>query len=325
MAAEYRAPKAVLEEATANSLELVSRISSPLSIEDVVEIRNGWIGHNGVEWAQKITDKAQERVAVVLKGSPMTEMRTTDTSVNDIVSQIDALVDSLMEKLGIPDADDETETAEMNSAVVEPQETRADEETDMEERKSVIDSAEKITMDVEIRSVATDDGSLKIAGYAATFNQEADGLNFREQIAQGAFKRSLEGSDPIFLLVNHQYDQLPLASTRSGTLRLSEDSKGLALEADLDPSNPRSAELASALTRGDVSKMSFSFKVNPGGETREGNLRTLTDLKLFEVSVVNMPAYSSTDVGMRSAEDEAALELRKRTVVMQLELAKARI
>ena len=195
------------------------------------------------------------------------------------------------------------------------------EDSMIEERKSLIASAERITFEAEVRSIATDDGSLRIGGYAAQFNKEATGLNFREMIAPGAFTRSLKSGDPVFLLVNHDTDQLPLASTQGGTLVLSEDEVGLRMEATLDPSNPRAAELASALTRGDVDKMSFAFTVAPEGDTREGGLRTLTDLNLFEVSVVTWPAYDASSVGMRSedaADDD--LELRKRKLALKFKL-----
>ena len=97
------------------------------------------------------------------------------------------------------------------------------------------------------------------------------------------------------------------------------------MEANLDPANPRAAELASALTRGDVNKMSFAFSINPGGESRDGGVRTITDCTLYEVSVVNMPAYDSTQVGMRSTQDEAeALELRKRAMALKVKIAAVR-
>jgi HK97 family phage prohead protease len=193
----------------------------------------------------------------------------------------------------------------------------------IESRKSAMLSAERITMTTEVRAVDTTDGSLKIAGYAATFNQEADGLAFREVIAPGAFTRTLASDQPMFLLVNHDFDALPLAATKSGTLKLAEDKVGLRMEATLDPANPRAQELASALSRGDVDKMSFAFTIAEGGDTREGGLRTLTDLDLYEISVVTMPAYSSTSVGMRSAEDEE-LVLRKRQLELKLKQLRLR-
>ena len=188
---------------------------------------------------------------------------------------------------------------------------RSEDMTMVEERKTAIRTAERITMAAEVRKVATTDGSLKIGGYAATFGNEATGLNFREVIAQGAFTRTLKSDNPVFLLINHDTDSLPLASTQSGTMSLREDNVGLYMEATLDPKNPRAAELASALERGDVDKMSFAFTVAPDGDTRSEGLRTLTDLDLYEVSVVTWPAYDATSVGMRSASDED-LNLRKR-------------
>lgn len=215
-----------------------------------------------------------------------------------------------------------TESAEeVAEEGVEMEEKGADKEL-VEARKSMA-TAERITMTAEVRAMDTTDGSLRIGGYAATFNSEATGLNFREVVAPGAFKRTLSTDNPVFLLVNHDTENLPLASTRSGTLRLSEDEIGLRMEAELDPANPRAQEVASALRRGDVDKMSFAFTVNAGGETREEGLRTLTDLDLYEVSVVTLPAYDSTSVGMRSQQDEE-LQLRKKKLELSLKQLRLR-
>ena len=192
------------------------------------------------------------------------------------------------------------------------------EETDMIEQRKAMATAERITMTAEVRAVATDDGSLKIGGYAATFNAEATGLNFREVIAPGAFTRALASGDPVFLLVNHDMEGIPLASTQSGTLQLRQDKTGLYMEATLDPANPKAQELSSALRRGDMDKMSFAFTVSPDGQTKDAGLRTINDIeRLYEVSVVTLPAYDSTSVGMRSAE-EADLELAKRKLSLKV-------
>ena len=187
----------------------------------------------------------------------------------------------------------------------------------IEERKAMA-TAERITMFAEVRAVATEDGSLKIGGYAATFNSEASGLNFREVIAPGAFTRALASNDPVFLLVNHDMEGIPLASTQSGTLQLRQDKTGLYMEATLDPANPKAQELSSALRRGDMDKMSFAFTVSPDGQTKDAGLRTLTDIeRLYEVSVVTLPAYDSTSVGMRTA-DEVDLDLAKRKLSLKV-------
>jgi len=201
---------------------------------------------------------------------------------------------------------------------------RSEDMSMVEERKSAIATAERITMSAEVRASTNSDGSIKISGYAATFNQESTGLNFREVIAPGAFTRTLASDNPVFLLINHDTDQLPLASTQSGTLTLTQDDKGLRMDAVLDPKNPRAAEVSSVLDRGDVDKMSFAFTVAPNGDSTEAGLRTLTDLNLFEVSIVTWPAYDSTTVAKRSAEEAANdLELRRRQ--LQLKLAQIRL
>lgn len=239
-------------------------------------------------------------------------------SLGQEVSPADMVVTESVEEIA------EEAPMEMNSTdeTLET-ETSSDERSEMldfESRKSDIMSAERVTMDAEVRSISTTDGSLRIGGYAAQFNKEATGLSFREVIAPGAFKRSISSGDPIFLLVNHDTNGIPLASTASGTLQLTEDEVGLRMEANLDPNNPRAQELTSALSRGDISKMSFAFTVAPGGQTREEGLRTLTDLNLFEVSVVTFPAYDSTTVGMRSLSDIDELELRRRKIALQMKL-----
>ena len=326
MAETYRAPKIVQQERSLNT-DLKIDLDQPLTFEDVVEFRASWQGDNGLDWANRIISAVESRASVLTKGIPMTEKRDDGApdTVADLFTVIETSIDALKDLLGVADTDLATEM-ETNSGDKPIAETRTELETTVtEERKSAMATAERITMNAEVRAVATDDGTLKIAGYAATFNQEAENLSFREQIAPGAFTRSLESADPIFLLVNHQSDQLPLASTQSGTLKLTQDKVGLRMEANLDPANPRAAELASALTRGDVNKMSFAFSINPGGESRDGGVRTITDCTLYEVSVVNMPAYDSTQVGMRSAEDEAeALELRKRAMALKVKLAAVR-
>lgn len=196
--------------------------------------------------------------------------------------------------------------AEEDVTEEEPVETNSA-DPEVEARRSLIAEAEKRTIETEVRATVGEDGLIRMAGYAATFNREADGLPFREVIIPGAFKRSLDSGQDVFLLVNHDTDQLPLARRSAGTLALSEDERGLLIEATLDPKNPRAAELASALERGDVDKMSFAFTVAPDGSTRtKDGLRELRDLNLFEVSVVTWPAYSDTTVGLRTADDDLA-------------------
>ncbi len=198
------------------------------------------------------------------------------------------------------DDDDEDEGVEVSIEM-----ERAAEMDDIEARRSMLASCEKRTMPAELRTEVRSDGMVVIRGYAAVFDREADGLPFREVIRPGAFARSLANGDECYLLVNHNTDELPLARRSSGTLTLFEDEIGLPFEAVLDPSNPRSAEVISVLSRGDASEMSFAFRVAPGGQTRtEDGLRELRDVDIFEVSICTWGAYSDTSVGLRSATSD---------------------
>lgn len=146
---------------------------------------------------------------------------------------------------------------------------------------------------LEIRA---DGDGRTFTGYAAVFNADSEPLGgFTERIAPGAFRRSLtsHGWD-VKLLANHDAGRV-LGSTRAKTLKLIEDDRGLWVEATL-PDNTDGRDIAESIRRGDIDSMSFGFSATPGGETwsNDGAIRTLTDVKLYEVSIVAWPAYSST-------------------------------
>lgn len=155
---------------------------------------------------------------------------------------------------------------------------------------------------VEIRS--TEGGGVRVEGYAAVFNERADiGGMFHEVIAPGAFEGRL-GDDVVFQI---EHRDLPLARTTSGTLTLSLDARGLKMAADLDPSDPDVARIVPKMKRGDLSKMSFGFSVDRGAEewdqTGEVPVRTIRKIsRLWDVSIVTEPAYSGTEIALRSLE-----------------------
>lgn len=150
--------------------------------------------------------------------------------------------------------------------------------------------------------VRAKDGARTFTGYAAVFNSPSEPLPFIERIAPGAFSKSLDARNHVKMFVNHNSDQV-LASTRSGTLRLSEDSKGLLAEATL-PDTSYARDLVVLMERGDVTSMSFGFTVPKGGDVwTDGNNRTLNEVRLHEVSVVTgFPAYEATTAQVRSID-----------------------
>jgi len=166
---------------------------------------------------------------------------------------------------------------------------------------------------VEFRSfegdIRTDGEGNTFVGYAAVFNSDSEPLPFIERIAPGAFQKSLNGRKrDIRMYVNHNSD-MPLASMRSGTLRLSEDDRGLRVEADL-PNTTAGNDLRELLRTGVVDKMSFGFTVPRGGDkwSEDGRTRELREVRLHEVSVVTgFPAYEATAAAVRSL---SALSMR---------------
>ncbi|WP_290689404.1 MULTISPECIES: HK97 family phage prohead protease [unclassified Haematobacter] len=138
----------------------------------------------------------------------------------------------------------------------------------------------------------------RLEGYAATFGTPAEiGDAFTETIAPGAFQASLAGTRDILALVDHDPGKV-LGRTRSGSLRLSEDGRGLAFSLDL-PDTQAGRDVLALAERGDLGGMSFGFTVTD--EHRAGSQRELRAVDLFEVSVVcAWPAYPGTAVQART-------------------------
>lgn len=166
---------------------------------------------------------------------------------------------------------------------------------------------------LQLRAVEADtEMPMRFAGYAAVFNSPSEPLPFIETIAPGAFKRSLKSDSEKLMLMNHNTDKV-LASSKSGTLTLREDERGLYVEAEL-PETTYGRDLSVLMQRGDISSMSFGFTVPTGGDSwsSDGKSRELREVILHEVSVVAFPAYPATaGAQIRTTEeivDEAPAE-----------------
>lgn len=148
---------------------------------------------------------------------------------------------------------------------------------------------------VELRAA----GGRRLEGYAASFNNAAQIGRFREIIRPGAFRSSLLAGKDILALVDHQPGQL-LARTSAGTLRLSEDARGLKFEIDVPATTLGNDILALAESR-NLGGMSFGFRVTDEAWPK-ADVRELRSVELVEISVVQaFPAYGETSITARSA------------------------
>jgi HK97 family phage prohead protease len=174
--------------------------------------------------------------------------------------------------------------------------------------------------EIELRAFAecraeSDDGK-KIRGYAIVFNSLSHDLGgFREIIAPEAVDRTLKDGADVRALVDHNPEKV-IGRTRSGTLELRKDRKGLHTVIEPDPGISYASDIMRAVARGDVSGMSFRFRVPAGGaswdDDAEGPIRTVHDMRISEVSIVTFPAYEATDVqvALRSLDEFRASQRR---------------
>ncbi|MEK5171811.1 HK97 family phage prohead protease [Heyndrickxia sp. FSL W8-0496] len=157
----------------------------------------------------------------------------------------------------------------------------------------------------------TNEQPLMISGYASVFNSKTSiGDYFEEVIAPGAFARSLAEND-VRALFNHNWDKV-LGRTKSGTLRLMEDERGLKFEVDL-PNTTAARDLVESMERKDIDQCSFGFIATEEdwNYSVEPALRTVIEADLFEISVVSIPAYDDTEAALvRSKEIDRSVEKR---------------
>lgn len=167
---------------------------------------------------------------------------------------------------------------------------------------------------------ALEDNSEKvIEGHAAVFDvKTAIGDWFYEVIDRGAFD-DCDFTD-VALFINHDWGQVPLARSRrnngNSTMTLSVDDVGLKIRAKIDvENNPDAKTLYSAVERGDLTGMSFAFRVDSEEwqdlESEMPTRRIKKISRVFEVSACTYPAYEDTDI---HARDKSTLENAKRAL-----------
>ena len=177
----------------------------------------------------------------------------------------------------------------------------------------------KMEMRMALLEPANNDDENKqlVEGYAAVFNQRAliwesewSGWKYMEVIDRNAFNGA-DMNDTVFKY-NHGDVAMILARASNNTLTMNTDDKGLRISADIIDTN-NGTDVYKLIKRGDLNKMSFAFTVkSERTEVDKENkiyTRTITAFdKIYDVAVVDFPAYDGTSIQARSKEYFVDLE-----------------
>ena len=155
-----------------------------------------------------------------------------------------------------------------------------------------------------------EENKMVVEGYAIVFDEETligdEERGFIEVIDKNALTNTNVKDVPF--KYNHNDTTLILARTRNGSLSLEVDEKGLKIRAELiDTTSNR--DIYKCIEAGLLDKMSFAFTVKSQSWDKSGKLpkRTITAIdRLFDVSVVDLPAYDQTSIQASSRSLEIA-------------------
>lgn len=155
----------------------------------------------------------------------------------------------------------------------------------------------------ELRALDNNEEQMVIEGYAAVFETQTDLGWCKEIISRDAFN-NCNMSDCV-LKYNHNDNCLILARTRNKSLELTVDSKGLKIRANLIDTT-QNRDIYKMIKAGLLDKMSFAFSVKKQEWDYDNDVRRITEIsQLFDVSVVDVPAYDNTEIYARNKENYA--------------------
>ena len=153
---------------------------------------------------------------------------------------------------------------------------------------------------VNMRALDDEEGMI-VEGYAAVFDTVTDLGWIKEVIDRHAFNNA-DMSD-IVMKYNHENSVLPMARTRGGSLEFTIDEHGLRIRAKL-PDTSVNRDIYTLIKEGVLSKMSFAFTVRSEEYDYETDTRKILEFdKIFDVSVVDVPAYETTEIYARNKEE----------------------
>jgi HK97 family phage prohead protease len=170
---------------------------------------------------------------------------------------------------------------------------------------------------LELRNV--DDGHATFDGYATVWDHAYDVLGgpdkggWTETVARGAARKTLAERTNRALLYGHDHNQV-LATTRTGMLTFADDEIGLRVEARLDLSVARIADIVRQVENGTVDEMSIGFFAIRSDWSDDYTVRTIQEIKLVEASVVWAGANDATVATVDRAARAAIAEARAAAV-----------
>ena len=172
---------------------------------------------------------------------------------------------------------------------------------------------------LECRSL---DDKMIIEGYAVVFDSPASHYGYTEIIDKNAFN----GADmkDVILKYNHDDSHLLLARTRNKSLQLTIDDKGLFIRAELIDTTSNK-DVYKCVQAKLLDKMSFAFTVESEENDYETDTRRILQFdKIFDVSIVDVPFYDTTEVFARNLEKSESkfLEGKKKYDELKLEKEK---
>lgn len=160
----------------------------------------------------------------------------------------------------------------------------------------------------EIRAQQTENNEMVITGVPVVFDTPTtinDPMGSYTEVIQRSALNGVDLTDTR-LLYNHDLSKVPLAKAPK-TMQLSVDDGGLQMRAVL-PDTEEGRSVYTAVKRGDLNGMSFSFTCDKAGSHYDVEKRTRTISKinkLYECSIVPFPAYQQTSVEARNQMQEA--------------------
>lgn len=173
-----------------------------------------------------------------------------------------------------------------------------------------------------------------VRGYASVFNHpytlyEDRDMVIQEQVSETAFNDADMGD----VILQYNHEGRVFARTKNGTLTVTPDKKGLAIQADLGGTTI-GEQLYEEIRGGYTTQMSYGYTVDGAEwskrELEDGRileLRTITSIdKVYDVSAVSIPANDATTISVRNLSDGVIEEIKaERLKALELERRKLQL